>query len=101
MSERQKVSRRSVLTAKFPYGKVSPQRNVLTPKYPHGEMFLPRSVRTAKHPGGKISYGEISFGRKFYCEKSGHVNKRDPWVKVTLTHGAPVTVTLINAADIK
>ena len=56
MSVRQKVSWRSVLTAKCP----------------HGEMSLRQSVRKAKCSYCEMSYGEMSHGKKSYHEKSGH-----------------------------
>ena len=56
MSVRQKVRRRSVLTAKCP----------------HGELSVRRTVRAAKCPYGEMSYGEMSYGEKSYGEKSGH-----------------------------
>ena len=56
ISVRQKVSRRSVLTAKCP----------------HGEMSLRRSIRTAKCQYGEKYYGEMSHGEKSYGKKSGH-----------------------------
>ena len=56
MSVRRKVSRRNVLTA----------------KYPHRKMSLRRSDRTPKCPYSENSYGEISDDEKSYGKQSGH-----------------------------
>ena len=67
MSVRQKGSRRSVITAKGPYGK-----SVLTAKCPYGEVSIWQSACTAKCSYGELSYGEMTYGEKSYGEKSGH-----------------------------
>ena len=82
MSVRQKVSRRSVLTAKCP----------------HGEMSLRRSVRTAKCPYGELSYGEVSYGEKSYGEKSGNRRNIDYSISAAATLSFNCQYVYINKA---
>ena len=73
MSVRQKVSRRSVFTAKCPHGEMSLRRSVRTVKCPYGEVSIRRNVRTtkchtAKRPTVKSPTGKIPVtGLEYLC----------------------------------
>ena len=78
MSVRQKVSQRSVFTAKCPYGDMSLRRSVLTVKCPYGEVSLRRIVLTAMCP-----YGEVSLRRSVLTAKCPHGEVSSRWSVLT------------------